>query len=215
MRRRHPIDARHHLHALLHHGEIGGVGAEIAEIGAAHRQKLALVVERQLGFDGEIARLVVAQERLVALDDPFHRPAELLRRPGHQRELGVDHAAGAEIAADVLHQHADFFRRHVEHGGEIVLQPHRAAVAGIDGVAAGLRIECRERRARLHRHAGDALHPGLEPGHVGGAGKGGVGRRRVAKLAIEADIRLARRRAPAAHPAARQATVSTTAGKTS
>ena len=60
MRRRHAIDAGHHLHALLHHGEIGGVGAEIAEIGAAHRQKAAFVVERQLGLDHEIARLIVA-----------------------------------------------------------------------------------------------------------------------------------------------------------
>ena len=126
----------------------------------------------------------------MALDDPFHRPAELFRRPRHHREFGIDHAAGAEIAADVLHQHADFFRRHVEHGGEIVLQPHRAAIAGIDGVAAALGVVGGERRARLHRHAGDALHPGLEPGDVGGAGKGGVGRRRVAKLAIEADVRL-------------------------
>ena len=189
IRRRHPVDARHHLHALLHHGEIGGVGAEIAEIGAAHGQKLALGVERQFGFDGEIARLVVAQERLMALDDPFHGPAELLCRPCDQRELGVDHATGTEIAADVLHQHADFFRRHVEHGGEIVLQPHRAAIAGIDRVAAALGIVGGERGARLHRHAGDALHPGFEPGDVGGAGKGGVGRRRVAKLAVEADIR--------------------------
>jgi len=36
MRRRHAIDARHHLHALLHHGEVRGVAAEIADIGAAH-----------------------------------------------------------------------------------------------------------------------------------------------------------------------------------
>ena len=101
MRRRHAIDARHHLHALLHHGEIGGVGAEIAEVRAAHGEELALVVERELGFDDEIARLIVAQERFVALADPFHRPAELVRRPGDQREFRIDHAARAEIAADV------------------------------------------------------------------------------------------------------------------
>src|SRR6516165_3213011 len=103
MRRRYPVNARHHLNALLHHGEIGGVGAEIAEIGAAHSQETALVVERQLGFDDEIARLIVAQERLVALDDPFHRPAELARRPGDGCKFRIDHTAGAEIAADIGH----------------------------------------------------------------------------------------------------------------
>ena len=75
-----------------------------------------------------------------------------------------------------------------EHGREIDLQPHRAAVAGMDGVAAGVRIVRREHGARLHRHAGDALHPGLELRHMRGARKRGLGRRGVAKLCIEADI---------------------------
>jgi len=59
IRRRNAVDARHHLHTLLHHREIRGVGAEIAEIGAAHRDELALVIESKLGFDREVARLIV------------------------------------------------------------------------------------------------------------------------------------------------------------
>ena len=68
------------------------------------------------------------------------------------------------------------------------LQPHRAAVAGIERVAPGRRIECAERGARLHRHAGDALHPGFEARDMRGARKGGLGRRGVAELGVEADI---------------------------
>ena len=66
----------------------------------------------------------------MAFADPFHRAAEFLRRPGDQREFRIDHAAGAEIAADVLHQHAHLLRLHAQHGGEIAFQPHRAAIAG-------------------------------------------------------------------------------------
>ena len=77
------------------------MGAEVADVGAAHRQEFALRVERELGLDREVARLVVAEERLVPLADPFDRAADAPRRPGHQREFGIDHAARAEIAADV------------------------------------------------------------------------------------------------------------------
>ncbi len=189
-------------HALLHHGEIGGVAAEIAEVGAAHRQKIALGVERQLGLHRKIARLIVGQKQLVALDDPFHRAPELFRRPRHQRELGIDHAAGAEIAADIAHEHADFVRRHAEDGGEVFLEPHRAAIAGIDRIAAGLGIERRQRGARLHRHAGHALHPGFEPRHMRGTGE-----RRCRSLRHRQARRRGRRstappRGRAAHPAA-------------
>jgi hypothetical protein len=189
MRRGHAVDARHHLHAFLHHGEIRRVCAEIAKVRTAHGEEAAVFVERKLGLDGEIARLIVAEERFVPLDDPFHRPAELARRPGHERKFRVDHAAGAEIAADVPHQHADLVRRHAENGGKIGLQPHRAAIAGIDRKASRRRIERRQRGARLHRNACHALNPGLEPRHMRGAGEGRLGRRGVAKFRIEADIR--------------------------
>ena len=164
------------------------MAAEIAEIGPAHGEKIAFGVERQLGFDREIARLVVGQKRLVAFDDPFHRTPELLGRPRHQREFGIDHAAGAEIAADVTHQHMHLVGRHAEDGGEIVLEPHRAAIAGIKRVAAARRIERRERGAWLHWHAGDAAHPGVEARDVRGARKRRVGCRGVAKAGVETDI---------------------------
>ena len=190
------------------------MGAEIAEVRAAHGEKLALVIERELGFDDEIARLIVAQERLAALDDPFHRPAELFRRPGDQRKFRIDHAAGAEIAADVAHQDADLVRLNAEHGGEIVFQADGAAVAGIDRKATGRGVECGERAARLHRHAGDALHPGLEPRHMRRARKRRVRRRGVAQLGIEANVGV-RCSCTCGASCRAAAAVSTTAGSTS
>ncbi len=124
----------------------------------------------------------------MTFDNPFHRAADFLCRPGDQAKLGIDHAAGAEITADVLHQHADLLGRHVKHFGEIVLQPHRAAVAGMDGEAAGRLVEFGKRRARLHRHAGDALHPGLEPRHMSSAGERRFRRIEIAEVAVEADV---------------------------
>ena len=158
--------------------KVRGVGAEIAEIGAAHREKPAFVVERKFGFDREIARLIVAQ-RTTSWRSMIHFTGRPSCRAAQATSANsaIDHAAGAEIAADVLHQHTDLLGRHVKHGGEIVLQPQRAAIAGIDGVASGRGVELGERGARLHRHAGDALHPGFEPCHMGGAGKRGLGRR--------------------------------------
>ncbi len=164
------------------------MGAEIAEVRAAHGQEFALVVERELRFDDEIARLIVAQERLVALDDPFHRAAEFARRPGDSCEFGIDHAAGAEIAADVLHQDAHLVRCNAKHRGEIGLEPDGAAVSGVNRETSRRGVEFGQRGARLHRHAGDALHPGLEPRHMRRARKSRLGRRGIAELGIEADI---------------------------
>ncbi len=64
MRRRHAVDARHDLDALLHHGEVAGERADIADVGATHRQEVAVRVERKLGIAGEVASLVVADEGL-------------------------------------------------------------------------------------------------------------------------------------------------------
>ncbi len=188
MRGRDAVDRRHDLDALLQRRVVGGVGAGIADVGAAHGEEIALGVERELGSDREIARLVVAQERLVPLARPFHRHLQPPRRPGDERELRIDHAAGAEIAADLAHDDAHLVRRHRENGGEIVLEPPHAAAAGIKRDAARLGVEFGDRGARLHRHAGDALDPGVELHHMRGARERGLRRRGVAELAVDHDV---------------------------
>ena len=124
----------------------------------------------------------------MAVAGPFDRPPEPARRPGDEGELGIDHAAGAEIAADLAHDDAHIVRRHRENGGEVVLEPPHPAAAGIERGAAGIGIECGDRGARLHRHAGDALDPGVELHHMGGAGEGRRGAGGVAEFAVDHDI---------------------------
>ena len=70
-------------------------------------------------------------------------------------------------------------------------------------VVARRRIVFADRGARLHRHAGDARHPGLEAHDVRGARERGLGRFAIADLGVEADVgarfveqRAARRVAP-------------------
>jgi hypothetical protein len=147
---------------------------------ATQRQKSAVRVQRQFGGHRQIAGLVVAQKRFRSVAGPFHRPPDAASGPDHQGELGVERTAGAEISADVVHDHADIGFRHAKYRSEIVARPHRSAGAGVQRVFAGQRIVFTDRGARLHRHAGDALHPGLEPHHMRRGGESGIDRGGVA-----------------------------------
>ena len=111
---RHPIDARHDLDALLDHRVVAGARAEIADVVAAHREEIAVGIERELGLDREVAALIVAEQRFAAVRGPFHRAAGLPRGPGHQRLLGEDLAARAEIAADVADHQPHLVVGHAE-----------------------------------------------------------------------------------------------------
>ena len=55
-------------------------------------------------------------------------------------------------------------------------------------VLVGRRIVDADRGARVERHAGDALHPGLELRHMRGARERRLGRLDVADIGVDADI---------------------------
>ena len=164
--------------------------AGVADIGSAHGEEGSLGVQRDLHIHSEIAGLIVAQKSFAALAGPFHGQSEASRGPGRQSEFGIDHPARAEIAADVLHDDAHIFRLHAEHMGEIMLQAHRAAAACGQGHAAGGGVIFRKGCAGLHGHARNALHPGVELHHMGGAGEGGFRRREVSHFRMDADVGL-------------------------
>ena len=189
MHDRHVVDAGHDLHALVQRAERDGIGAAVDDIGAAHREERALRIEREFGIGRQVARLVVAQECLAALAGPLHRAADASRRPGDQGELRIGCAAGAEIAADVVHHHAHVIVRDAEDHGHVVTRTHRAAGAGMQRVVSGRRVVLADRRAWLHRHAGDALHRGAQTHHVRGGGERRIGRGGIADRGIEAQIR--------------------------
>ena len=71
----------------------------------------------------------------------------------------------------------------------LLLLPHDAAGAGVERVASGRRVVDADRGARLHRHAGDAIDPGVEPRDVGGARERRIGRFGVADLGVDHDVR--------------------------
>jgi hypothetical protein len=168
--------------------ERDGVGADVAGVGAPKREEGAVGVERQLGVHREVAALVVGEERLAPLARPLHGPAEAPRRPGDQRELRIAAIAGPEVSPHVARHHAHRALRDAEGAGHAGLCPSQAPRAGMNGVAATRGIPDADRRARLHRHARDTLHPRIEPHHVGRTRERHVHGRDVADLAIDAHV---------------------------
>ena len=162
--------------------------AGVTDHRAAEREKAALVVERKLQSDRLIAALVVAGKGLRALAGPFHRAAKLLCRPNHQRELRIEGVARAVVAADVAAFDPDVGHRHAEDGGELMLLADHAAGPGVQRMLVGRRIVDADRGARVERHAGDALHPGVELRHMGRARECRFGRLDVADIGIDTDI---------------------------
>ncbi len=144
------------------------MGPNVASVDAAKGEEGPLDVERQLGVRHEIAPLIVRQEGLAPLGRPLHGVAEASRRPGDQRELGIAAVPGPEISAHIARHHAHRALRDAEGAGHAGSRPSETARASMDRVAANGRVPDADRRARLHRHAGDAMHPRLEPHHVGG-----------------------------------------------
>ncbi len=148
-------DVRHHVHA---HGGDGAVrldgrlevGHLRAPVGGGHH-----VLD---------ARLRPAQRQLVEA-----------RARGERGVLRIRAELHAEAAADLGRDHAHEVLRHAQHGGEVVAQHVRRLVARPHRDAARRRIGRGQRRAWLHRDAGQALadHPLLDD--LVGLLEGGVG----------------------------------------
>ena len=131
------VDVGHQADALLQWPERRRMPAEIAEVRAADGEETPLGVERQLGRDGQIAALPVAEKRVAALAGPFDRPPDEARRPGKQRIFRVEQIARAEIAAHVAADAAHPLGRHAEDLREV--GPHlgdAATAAGVERVTA-------------------------------------------------------------------------------
>ena len=146
---------------------------------------LALAVERHLRLGDVIAAMRVADEALRALAGPFHRPAELARRPQADDLLRIDEDLRAEAAADIGRDDAQLvFGRHADEGGDhqprdvrvLRCVPQRQAAAA--GVVFG---DC---GARLHRIRHQPVVDELELGDVLGVLERGVGRIGVADVPV-------------------------------
>ena len=105
------------------------------------------------------------------LAGPFHRAPDAACGPWHEREFRVNHAARAEIAAHVVHQHPHPGFIDIEYQREVFFHPHRAAAARMQRVALRCRVVFAHSGARLHRHTGDTLYPGVDFCDMRGAGE--------------------------------------------
>ena len=103
----------------------------------------------------DVARLLVAEEHLRARADPFHRPAELLRRVEQRAVFRIGVEAHAEAAADFLGDHAHLFRRHAEHRRE--LPAHRPDA--LRGAVQVVQVLARDRRNPWRRAAPSDCRP--------------------------------------------------------
>ena len=108
-RRRNRVGAGNEAGAFAQRRQRHAARADIADIGGAHGDEAMLLVERQFDLGHQIAALIIAEEGFRARRGEFHRPADFSRRPQHQAELDKDAVARAEIAADVVGQHAHSF----------------------------------------------------------------------------------------------------------
>ena len=78
-----------------------------------------------------VAPMRVGKERLAAVADPFHRPADALRRPQRHHLFGIDEDLGPEAAADVGRDHAQLMLGCHPHEGRDHEPRHMRVLGGV------------------------------------------------------------------------------------
>ena len=134
--------------------------AHIGEASDAHREEVAVGVERELARDLVIAAVAVGDEAAGALIGPLDRPSE--RAGGVQQAdiFGKYRGLHAERAADMAGEHAHILRRDAERLGDVGAHAEDALRADMKGEAVA--VVGGERRARLHGVDHDAAVENVE-----------------------------------------------------
>ncbi len=103
------IGAGDHLRAIARRGRAVGadIGAHVGMEPPAHAEDGAVAPAGDLELAIELAGMVAGEEMLAPVLDPFDRPAEMARREGDEEILGIELAAHAEAAADIVLDHRD------------------------------------------------------------------------------------------------------------
>ncbi len=191
MRGRHGVDAGGEPHDVDRRrpmAERRDAGADVVQRFELHREEAAIGVERERGLDVLVAALRIGEEALGAVGAPFHGPAEEARRNGGEDVLGIEIAARAEAAADIVGDHAKPLGRHAEHLRKhepLALHALRSA-AKRDTLRR--RIVLDQGHARLHVMHDEPVVEMRHAHHMRGRREGALRRRRVAVLGVEAEI---------------------------
>ena len=165
------------------------VGAHIGDGVSAQPQKLAVLIERQLGLGDVVPAVDVGQERLGPVRRPLNGAADLLRRPDAHHLLGVDGELRAEGAADVGRHDAQLvLGRHIVESGNDNPRDMRVLARDIEREAVVARIVFADGRARLHGVRDQPVVNEVELGDVVGLCERRVGRGLVAHFPIEAQV---------------------------
>ncbi len=101
--------------------------------------------------------MIGGHEMLAAILDPLDRPAAAASRIRNQEVLGIEFAAGAEAAADVVLDHANGAFRQIHLRGENAPIGKRHLGCTVYGEPLAHRIPFGDEPARLHRHRAMAL----------------------------------------------------------
>ncbi len=166
-------------------GEGRQIGAHVRDRVSPDAGDLAVRVERQFGVGHVVAAVRVGEERLRALGCPFHRPVDLLGRPGADGLLGVDEDLGAEAAADVRSDDAKLvLGRETDEGRKHEAGDMRVLAGRVERDRVRARIVVADRRARLHGVRDQAVVDEIELRHVRRGREGRVGRGLVAEMPV-------------------------------
>ena len=161
----------------------------LASVSHLQADDVGVLVERHLDVGDVIAAMRVGDEGFGALGGPFHRPVDLLRRPGDERFLGVVVDLRAEAAADVGRIDAQLVLGDLQHERAHQQADHvRVLARGVERVVAGRQLVVADRGARLHRVRHEAVVDEVELGDVRGLGEGGIDGGLVAQLPVVAEV---------------------------
>jgi hypothetical protein len=133
------------------------IGAEVGRIAYAQRQKAPLVVERELGFRVNIARLIIAEESFGAARHPMDRASEFFGADQQRDVFRISAGFQPEGAADVVGQHLQPRRRNFHDRGEVVPHDAGALRAHAQNKSIAFGDVLRRGAARLHRGHRHAL----------------------------------------------------------
>ncbi|MCY1357449.1 hypothetical protein D9M69_439430 [compost metagenome] len=152
------------------------VRAHVGDRMHAHRQELAVGIERQLGPGHVVAAMRVGQEGLATVRGPLDRAADLLRGPRQRHVFRIQEDLGTEAAAHVGRDDAQpRFRQPQHERAHQQAFDVRVLVGDVDGVAVVLARIAGVDRARLDRVGDEPVVDDVQRGHVRGLGEGGIG----------------------------------------
>ena len=171
---------------------------------AADREKGAVARAGDLEVALLLARVVHRHQVFAAILDPFHRAIDVARRERDQEILGIEFAARAIAAADVVLDHVDLLDRQADLRRQDAAVEERHFRRAIDREPARGIVPCRHDAARLHRQPVVAAGAKLLAADVGRVGEGRVGvalarlehQRAVGAGLLEQQLLVLRRRLP-------------------